>query len=265
MKRILLVLLMAAPCWAANVFTGDPNCVALWRFESGALDTDTIGNNDLTSSNLADSASYKEGSNAVQITYTTSSAVVADANLDSGYPFKSGGTQRNISVCFWAYYTGIGNGRRLYGKYAASAGNRSFGIIFDTTQDTKIYVGYNSGNSAEILSDTSTTLVANQWYHVGVTFDTSKNWRIRIWDDTGSSVGETSGTATNSVYISAIAQGIGSDGDAAAGWGSGKLDELVVFNDVLTAEQIDMIRSGTYGAPTGPIEGNAFMSTYNPN
>ena len=37
----------------ANDFSSDSNCVALWRFESGALTADSIGTNTLTNSNVA--------------------------------------------------------------------------------------------------------------------------------------------------------------------------------------------------------------------
>lgn len=47
----------------ANDFTGD--AVALWRFEDGALGTNSIGNNDLTSAAAGSaSADAKEGSSA---------------------------------------------------------------------------------------------------------------------------------------------------------------------------------------------------------
>ena len=45
-----------------NDFTADPDCAALWRFESGPLLVDSIGSNTLgTSTPTANAADYKEG------------------------------------------------------------------------------------------------------------------------------------------------------------------------------------------------------------
>ena len=87
----------------ANDFSGDSNCKALWRFESGALTTDTIGSNTLTDYNTVgeDTTNHMEGSCAADFEKSNSEHfVITDANLDSGFPLKSGDTNKKISICF---------------------------------------------------------------------------------------------------------------------------------------------------------------------
>jgi hypothetical protein len=108
-------------------------------------------------------------------------------------------------------------------------------------------VYYSSGTSTEILTDTGTTLVDDQWYHIGFTFSNStKAWRIRVWDDTGSSVAETTGTATNVITATTAPVNIG--GQDTVSQSNGYYDEVVVFNDILTTGEIDAIRAGTYSS-----------------
>ena len=56
----------------ANDFSSDANCVALWRFEDGALGTDSIGTNDIglrgyTYQPVADTNVYKEGASSAHL------------------------------------------------------------------------------------------------------------------------------------------------------------------------------------------------------
>ena len=268
MKRLLLVLLMCAPAWSVNDFTGDANVVALWRFENGALTTDSKGANTLTNSGVGgDTTNYKEGLASALFNAVSDVLYRADADLDAGFPFKSGDTTKKITVCGWFRPTSlIAFNRWLVSKYRWSDNERSFGIFVDDASNAiSLSIGYNSGASYEELNHAS-TLIVNTWYHFGITFDDSdKSYRIRIWDDTaGAILGvDKTGTATNNMYAGAAPFAIGKgESDNAL---SAQVDEIVVFNDILTAAEIDQIRGGTYGAPTGPIEGNAFQMYYNPN
>ena len=58
----------------ANDFSGDSNCVALWRFENGALTADSKGTNTLTDVNTvgSDTVDYKEGSGCADFEATAS-------------------------------------------------------------------------------------------------------------------------------------------------------------------------------------------------
>jgi len=63
MKRLLLVLILCAPAWSVNDFASDPNCKVVYRFEDGALTTDSQGSTTLTNANsvVADTVNFAEG------------------------------------------------------------------------------------------------------------------------------------------------------------------------------------------------------------
>ena len=86
-------------------FSTDSNCVALYKFESGALTTDSKGGNTLVlggGSPVADAVDYKEGAACVDFELGDSDYyTVADGDLDAAFPFKNGGSETAISVCFW--------------------------------------------------------------------------------------------------------------------------------------------------------------------
>ena len=88
----------------ANDFSGDTNCVALYRFENGALTTDTKGTNTLNVSGgspEADTVNYQEGSASCLFDAAAHDAFsIADGSLDAGFPLKDGDAVGDISVCF---------------------------------------------------------------------------------------------------------------------------------------------------------------------
>jgi hypothetical protein len=85
----------------ANDFSAEDSVKALWRFESGALGTDSKGTNTLTPQNspTEDTADYKEGACSVSLLNTSSQyLLITDANLNAGFPFKSGDTTKLMSM-----------------------------------------------------------------------------------------------------------------------------------------------------------------------
>ena len=265
MKRLLLPLLMCltlcAPAWAANIFTLDPNCVANWNFEDGALTTDSKGGNTLTAGGTpaADTADYQEGAASVELQSAGSDTLsITDANLDAGYPLKNGDATKKTSIAFWFKMDsdpGSGHADILYSKYIATFGARSFLVyVYDegATNKLGLNIGYNSGFSEEGAELPSATrpIATGVWYHVGVTHDDStKGWRIRLWDSSNSTNYEATGTFTNNIYITTQPVVIGKENGAYWDYWNGNIDEMVVFKDILTADEIDEIRLGTYGAP----------------
>lgn len=237
----------------ANDFSGDANCVALYRFESGALTTDSKGTNTLTSNGtpVSDTTNYKEGSGSVDFEASDTGDYFsrADADLSSDFPFKSGTSNTTFSFVFW--YKAETLSGAVVSKYSATSGGRSLEIRPATSID--LLLGYNSGNSVETISHAS-ALSTGRWYHVGVAVDgATGNYRIRIWDDTAGAILGTdkTGTAANALYLNTRVFAIGSR--AGSPWLDGLLDEVAVFNDVLSATEIDAIRAGTYAAGSTPV------------
>lgn len=236
----------------ANNFSGDSNCVALYRFENGALTTDSKDSNALTGNSPAptvDTSDFQEGAACVDL----EAGVVRDwfwrndADLSSDFPFKNGTSNQTISAAFWAKFESFPGGSGLAvisksGWYDASFNFRQVGA---SSMSLGVYAG-----GWEYYTF-ATALTTARWYHIAFTYQNSdKTYRIRIWDDTAGALlgADKAGTGTKNVPVTANNLSVGagiSDGTQAF---DGKLDEVVIFNDVLTVEEIDAIRGGTYGA-----------------
>ena len=242
----------------ANDFSGDANCKALWRFENGALTTDSKGGNTLTAVNtpVADLADFKEGLASVDLELTDQDYFyIDDTNLDAGFPLKNGDANKKISVCFWIKYESLHATQWdvPYGKMAQN--KRSFAIARSATADDFVFaLGYNAGASWEFEYH-GTTIVTGRWYHVGFTYqDSDKSYKMRIWDDTAGALlggAEVTGNTANNINVEDARVQIGAGLFAAAQeWVDGLIDEVVVFDDILTSDEIDSIRSGTFGPIT---------------
>lgn len=224
-----------------NVFTHDPNCVALWKFEAGALTTDSIGTNTLTNHGVAeDAVNFKQGACAADFESTESDYMYrSDANLSAGFPLKSGDTSKKYSFAFWAKFESFTAIRYLFSKGYASL----YGIDLQVSATGVLSLStYGSWNIA--------TLVTGRWYHIGISGDAiAKTATARIWDDiAGSAATYThtySGESGNSTYDFVI----GSIYNKSTCFLDGLIDELVVFKDVKTVADFDLIRDGWYGAP----------------
>jgi hypothetical protein len=237
-----------------NNFAVDPDCVALWRFEPGQLTVDSIGTNNLIDVNSVDvnSVDYREGASAARFDWQYGEYLrIPDASLSADFPFKNAAGNTKISVCFWLKFDQLTTWPYIFSKNL----NKKYGvgILKNTSNKLELFIGYNSGASAEILEHGS-VLQSGRWYHVGVTLDSStRSYRIRIWDDTAGMIlgSDKAGIAVHSVTVDAGEVRLGhSAGLARYDYNlDGLLDEFVVFNDILSSAEIDKIRQGTYGKP----------------
>jgi len=235
-----------------NNFASDPHCVALWKFENGALTVDSKGTNTLTNYDFvaANTSEYREGTASVRFDFSqTQYLAMTDAALSSGFPFKSGQSNNQMSMCFWVRVSTLNRWQGIVGKYDGAGSKRTFLMGVDTSNRLGLSIGYNSGVDFQ-WTPHLTPIAQNRWYHVGITYNAAdKSYRIRIWDETaGQLLGGVErtgiGTATISVTDARLAMGAFSDGNYLL---DGLVDELVVFNDILTPQEIDQIRQGTYG------------------
>lgn len=250
MKQLILCSVFCALCsiaQAANDFSADANCVALYNQESGALTTDSKSTNTLTNSNVtADTTNYKQGSaGGLYDGAGTDQLGRTDADLTSGFPCKSGTSNTTFSVVTWIRTTQSGATQWFIGK-VGGAGNYSFYISIDT--DDKVRVMLSSDGTAINYVIHDSTLSIETWYCVAVTFSTLGGPRIRIHDE--SVLLGTDKTAGGQQLFCG-------NGPLRLGYANsffdlnGNLDETVVLNDVLTTDEIDQIWSGTYGATAG--------------
>jgi len=240
---------------SGNDFSSDPNCVALWRFEDGALTTDSIGTNTLTTSYSPDAntAIYQEGEASGDV--SSGYLYITDANLDTGFPLKNGDTNKDFTVAFWMnapWGQSNATGSVIYGKGGAS-GLYSLNIAFQEPSGSGsgrilVHPGIYGGTGHDTITSTK-LMERDQWYHVAVTYEDS-SWptvKVRVYDPNDDSVTQTVDNVVESINVE--------NGDVKIGryrYSSqsyyGLVDELVIFNDVLDANEIDEIREGTYGS-----------------
>lgn len=239
-----------------NDFTKDPNAVALWKFEGGKLTLDSLGTNTLANENnavVADTVSFKEGESAARFKTAVSWAdrnwlSIPDANLAANFPGKSGKANKKLSICFWVYFDEIPNMTHawpLVTKMNPDAGTISYGVSCDKGGRISLYAG-----AEQLIHDSY--VVAGRWYHISATFDDATHTgTIRIWDDTAGAILGTDAKKTNfsAMVVNKTPLMIG--GWEGSWWGSlpGLMDEVVVFNDVLTTQEMAKVRAGTYGKP----------------
>jgi len=253
----------------ANVFSGDANCVALWRFESGALTTDSKGTNTLTDINTVgeDAVNYKEGACSADFEINNAEEFyILDANLDAGFPLKNGDPIKIISVCGWVKFESFASSsaaRILFNKWVSGSNKRTFlaqaAYNNGSNSVARIGLGYNAGVGQEHIEHASALSLAT-WYHMTFTYDNSdKSYAIRIRDTNGNTVGtDKTGTATldaNKLNVEDAFLAIGALGIESTpsfDWRmDGLIDEVVVFKDIITAGEATQIALGTYGAAGG--------------
>ena len=259
MKRVLILLLLCAPAWGANDFTLDANCVSLWKFDTASWLADSISTNTLANFSMSNNNSlYKEGDASADSPGTLAAYLqITDASLSAGFPWKKNVSSPIFSVCFWFRMDTVpaeGDSQALISKWHAAFGERQWLIQVSQGSGTVrvgVLQGYNNGASNEFIGHAA-GMNATTWYHVGITYvDATKAMTIRIWDDTGGAILGTdiSHTFTNNVNTVDAATMLVGNAENPFNPLIGNVDEMVFFNDVLTADEIDEIRLGTYGAP----------------
>lgn len=237
----------------ANDFSLDPRVKALYQFENSL--NDGKGGNHLTDHNTVGftSADKKEGSYAADFEKDSAEwGSRLDSQLDAGFPLKSGDATRKIAVCFWIKPESYISPGYLVAKYDTN-GRRSLAIVRDYAW-LKLYCGYNNGDSAETI-DTGYQINNGEWYHVGVSLDgVNRTAYIRLFRASNSAVTEYFKTFANPLHVEDADFTIGARHDGNASYcHDGLLDEVVVFNELLTAKEIDAIRSGAYSYPMSEV------------
>lgn len=229
----------------ANDFSGDANCIALWRMESGALTADSKGGNTLTNSGVAeDLVNFKEGAcSGAFVQATNDNMTIADADLDSGFPLKNGEANLTFSIALWFKLSSINIYHFLINK-GVSTPNRCVNIYVDNTNKLRFAISDNGSTSTYYIH--ASALQSGRWYHLGITRDgvNPYPYRIRIWDDTAGAILGVDKTGNSIIpFINNVDLYLGYTANSL----NGNEDEVLIFNDVLSIAEIDAIRQGTYG------------------
>jgi Concanavalin A-like lectin/glucanases superfamily len=236
----------------------EPNLISHYTFEADGFGKDSAGTNNILNLPVQNTSDVVVGSGceSFSVVETHSSFMQrADADLSSAFPLKNGDANKKISVCYWVKYASLPSGPSWYvhwfkgsisaRSFAVGAGNAQFGVA----------IGNNGGATWQLYYH-GTALQTGRWYHVGMTYDDAdKSYKMRIWDATaGSLLGgdEVTGTAGSNIYVGSGGMTVGSSSyypGSGQEWNDGLIDDMQVFNRILSSSEIDQIRAGTYGAP----------------
>ena len=235
-----------------NNFAVDPHCVALWRFEEDHLLEDSIGTHTLTNHNaVTTDPAFKEGASSARFVRDAIQYLsIPDAALEPGFPLKAGDTNKQISVCVWVR---MENSIQQFLFAKDGIGGNSFVLAIQDAAGQRyatIRQGYNGGSLYQGQSLMSLPLVAGEWYHIAGTYnDADHSYRLRVYDPVTDTAVERTGTFLNDISVTNADVRIGGTLPSSVYYADALMDEMVVFNDVLTAPEIDQIRKGTYGKP----------------
>ena len=244
----------------ANDFTHDPNCVALYRFESGALTVDSKENNTLTNNNGVaedtDSADVMEGDCSALFSHSGNTYFsITDANLDSGFPCKSGETNRSFTICARIKPTLPSSDWIFLNKSTGSpTGNyHSFRItLFSSTKRIGLGLVRDGTNITDYFYNlTALDPDGSNEYFIALSHNAVDGAvRVRILNNsTGIEIGsDYTGTFEYTLNVSDASFFIGALGTSGYGF-DGNIDEVVISNDVLSVTEIDQVWAGTYVYP----------------
>jgi hypothetical protein len=245
-------------------FGGDSICAALFKFNNNP--NDSKGNNNLTAVNSPtyDSGDKKEGTHCIDFERSsTQYCAIADGDLDVGFPGKSGTPEQSFSICGWFKLEAVDVYQGLVCKYITSSPKRSYGITVNASGYVSFLIGYNNGaNASSITFDTP--LSAGIWYHIKATYNATNNqMRLRIWDDNAGALLDAvkEGTAAGDMSPTDAPLEVGAYNDGTNTM-DGKTDEVVIFRDVLTDDEHDLIIAGLNGRKVAQAYINADRELY---
>jgi len=237
-----------------NDFTTDPHCVALWKFENNTLVVDSIGSNDLENNGVTvQTGDFKEGAGCADFKVGQSDWMsIDDADLSAKFPTKSGGGSVQMSLCFWMKPRGFPFGSTMISKYLMLTDDRSWRVFMRATGSNgylKLALGKAGGdNFDEYKFDApEQQFPRDRWYHVAFTYkEADRSFHVRVWDDTaGIVLYDHVGIAASRMAVTDAPLILGGI-PLRSEYYDGLLDEVVVFDDILTTQQIDQIRQGSY-------------------
>ena len=240
-----------------NHFEDDDHCIAVFRVENGALTVDSKGGNTLTNDGVtSNTTTFKEGDASAEFD-GASNLRVADSDLDSDFPLKSGDTTKTLTWCGWVQPNTLSGYMGLMAKYGyvgVEGNKRSLGFCIPDNK-FRILFGHNNGESYE-AKDHGGTLVAGRWYWWGLDYggDGTKAFHLHVFDEFNNTTLGTDldDTITNNLNVEDATFHIGALQDGSSEF-DGKQDELVVFDVVKSLTDKTKIRRKVYGCFEGNV------------
>lgn len=210
---------------------------AYYRFESGAITTDSAGTYTLTNNNAATNAAGMFGQGVDFGTANTNKYLSTTNTLGI-----DGGT---FSVALWVNLdTEISSGTYTFFDQMSNTSKVEYQISYSYNSGTRVlnFLRNRVGVAVDTASAT-VTLGTSSWHHIAMVYDTTTNL-IRAYLDgvlvaTVSSTGSGSAVSTNGISIGAVT--------TAGNFASAKIDDCVIFAGTkLSADEVrQLYNNGT--------------------
>jgi hypothetical protein len=134
-------------------------------------------------------------------------------------------------------------------KYQIATDTRSWRLYLGSVPNTYLKLGLGRRTGDEFTDYTfnqpTELIVANHWYHVAFSYRASdRYYHVRVWDATDNVQRiDREGIATAPMAVTNAPIVLGNT-SAESSYYDGLLDEVAVFNQILTSTQIDKVRRG---------------------
>jgi hypothetical protein len=244
-----------------NDFSGDANCIAWYRMESYSSNTivDAINGSNMTGGATSNSAGLSQDlSNTVAPGLTASLsfdnwatnnsawATCTYANMGVKFP-GSVGVDTTFSVTGWMRWTGDDGiyAQGICGIWNAAIDRTFIFYIFSTSDTLRLLVRDTTDANMDI--STAFTPVVDTWYHFKFTFSSADNTaRLRVCNSAGAVVVSGNATTGNGLRQHNGDFLVGCYNSDSTRCFDGNLQELCIFNDVVSDGEQDSIIAGTY-------------------
>ena len=258
MKKILLisVLVLAISiaeakiyniCFAAD-FTKDPNCMGAWMLSADGNEPDVSGKGGTlteTSGDIPLSTNKKEGATSRDFEKADSEWL---ERADGGATDISGANQP-ISICCWYWReSDTGAIEYLVTKYDTTLVQRQYAL--NVYSDDKAGFSLSSNGSSSVSAYGAASIPVGSWTHIAGVYDDTqiKIYVNGILDTNGSNNPK---SYTNGIYNGVAKFSIGSKmgNNVGSNFCDGLIDEAMVFNRALSADEVMQIYLGSVNQP----------------
>lgn len=219
--------------------------IAAYKFESNGNDSYSTYNGTVGTSVTFSTTNAVDGL-AGQFTRVINSRITLPTT-GNAFSFTNGTTDRPFSIKANIYLRGLGVTQTILGKYSGSANNTSeyFFYVRPTNQLAIVCCNRLTGNV--IIGAQTAVLSLNTAYNVVVTYDASGTFggfKIYINGVSQTLTNISSGTGYVGMGITALNPVIGNIAQASATFAmGGMIDELYVFNRVITQAEVTTLQS----------------------
>ncbi|MGH2271482.1 LamG-like jellyroll fold domain-containing protein, partial [Anaerohalosphaeraceae bacterium U12dextr] len=159
-----------------------------------------------------------------------------------------------FTVCLWAYPTAVKTWARFIDFGNGSASDNILLARYSTTNDL-VLEAYNGSSSGGIVR-AANAIELNQWQHFAATLDSAGNAKLYK-----NGILIQSGTTGIFKKIARINSYIGKSNWSADQLYQGVMDEVQIFNSVLTQQQIQTLINGTWAMAPSPKDHATLVST----